>query len=771
MKKYRRRLLLPWLGALLLLLCCGIGSVAAATVSVSLTARQVDRTMPDGTVVPVWVFEDAAQPGVYPPVIRATAGDTLDINLTNALPATAGVGEPVSVMIRGQKIASPQWVTTSGQVLTSRPAGDLTSRVRSMAPEVAVGQGPVTYSWSGLRAGTYLVESASHMSVQGPMGLYALLVVDEATAGQAYGQSFDVEQVMVLSDIDVPFHQAKATGVYGTPAYPNIMSVGYEPHYFLLNGEPFSPARSPLGSVAPGQKVLLRCANASIRTRVLATNVAGLQVLAEDGFAYPMVQPSGIIDLPPGKTLDILFTAPSTPGYLVFYDRRLGLANGTEGPGGFMAFLTVGTPNRTLTAVIDGAGTGSGRIELASAPGGIDCGPGGTTAACSESLLDSVQVTLRATPASIDQALSGWTVTDANGPTGECAGLGDCVVTMSADKTVTARFDSYSALTLLSPGQNTVLPADSIYTIRWGAPADAVSFRILYRLGPGFPWVIEAREVTGRSYQWPIPSFVRTYGRVRLAVVGYRADGTQVGVATSDTTLAIQDSLTLIQPNGGEQLTPGQAYSIQWDTTNVAGQVASTGLWYQAGVGTAWYAIASLAGDGTGGSGNLGSYSWTVPTGLASSQVRVLIRFFDAAGRVLLTDTSDHPFTIGTVGTLAGDRVVAAGGTLQLSSEAASRPATLALLAPNGGEVVPQGGFFTVFWQALPEAATYGIELSLDGGQSWRELARDLPDNQFDWTVGTDLAPSEQARLRVTAYDALGKKLASDLTDAVFAIQ
>ena len=77
-----------------------------------------------------------------------------------------------------------------------------------------------------------------------------------------------------------------------------------------------------------------------------------------------------------------------------------------------------------LNIVKDGAGSGS----VTSAPGGIDCGAG-----CSGNYNRGAVVTLTATP-DAGSALKSWN--DAS-----CPGNGDCVVTMDADKTITATFE------------------------------------------------------------------------------------------------------------------------------------------------------------------------------------------------------------------------------------------------------------------------------------------------------------------------------------------
>jgi subtilisin family serine protease len=79
--------------------------------------------------------------------------------------------------------------------------------------------------------------------------------------------------------------------------------------------------------------------------------------------------------------------------------------------------------HHNLTVTKDGTGTGS----VTSSPAGIDCG-----ATCTSSFGIGDQVTLTATPDS-GSTFTGWTG-------GGCSGTGTCVVTISADTTVTATF-------------------------------------------------------------------------------------------------------------------------------------------------------------------------------------------------------------------------------------------------------------------------------------------------------------------------------------------
>jgi len=45
-------------------------------------------------------------------------------------------------------------------------------------------------TWSGLRPGTYLFESGTHPSIQGPMGLYGILVVTTAPSAGVVGLAY-----------------------------------------------------------------------------------------------------------------------------------------------------------------------------------------------------------------------------------------------------------------------------------------------------------------------------------------------------------------------------------------------------------------------------------------------------------------------------------------------------------------------------------------------------------------------------------------------------
>src|SRR5437660_8058131 len=231
---------------------------------VTLTATRQTATVPDGNAVPMWGWvcgtatgatctglDGTAQLGGttwQPPLITVpyvATGTSLTINLANALPVET------SIVILGQAAAtaptangnlgtpvresgprtdgahagqnSTTWTAVAGATFTPPAQGN---RVRSFVPEVAANTTTaVAYTWSALKPGTYLIETGTYPSIQGPMGLYGVLVVytpsaaggsafgpgtaysgtaatGAAPAGTAYAINYDASVPLLLSEID-----------------------------------------------------------------------------------------------------------------------------------------------------------------------------------------------------------------------------------------------------------------------------------------------------------------------------------------------------------------------------------------------------------------------------------------------------------------------------------------------------------------------------------------------------------------------------------------
>jgi len=183
-----------------------VATWASAQQQVSLTAAPGSITLPDGSSVPMWGYTcgavaggagcqklNPAATGWSPVVITVTTGQNLQINLTNNLTFGA-TSIPTSLTIVGQLgggLGTSRTITASPdhpvQTLTWPASSSSTDdganlpppqgpRVQSFATEVAAGA-TTSLTWTAPNPGTYLLESGTHPSIQGPMGLYGMVVV------------------------------------------------------------------------------------------------------------------------------------------------------------------------------------------------------------------------------------------------------------------------------------------------------------------------------------------------------------------------------------------------------------------------------------------------------------------------------------------------------------------------------------------------------------------------------------------------------------------
>jgi FtsP/CotA-like multicopper oxidase with cupredoxin domain len=470
------------------ILVLGLASVSSAA-EFWLRTETFTKTMPGGEIVTLWGFAQCSD-GTYttcnppsspgPTLVVPDTDPSLTIHVKNSL--TGLFTEPVSLTIPGQAAAT--------MVPTRNPDG----RVRSFTHEADV-NATADYSWPTFRPGTFLYQSATHQGLQIPMGLSGVVKKD-AAAGEVYaGIPYTTEVVLVFSEVDSILHKAVELGRYG-PGKAVTSTFDYKPKYFLINGEPFSSASSAMPAGAVGQPTLLRFLNAGADDYTPVLQGQHMTVVAEDGNPLVFPREQYALLLPAARTFDAIFT-PLQIGYLPLYDRRLHLYNGATSPGGMLVFLNIADTQHTLT--IAKAGTGTGRVDVVSMPGGINCITNAVTdpVGCTEAYNAGTELLLKATP-DFGSELTSWSTGGSTRTT---------TVTMSADQTVTATFTGgMRPLTITSPNGGEKWRKGTTQAITWtstGDPGDAVKI-VLLRAGKKQTTIALIAPNTG-SYNWTIP--------------------------------------------------------------------------------------------------------------------------------------------------------------------------------------------------------------------------------------------------------------------------
>jgi FtsP/CotA-like multicopper oxidase with cupredoxin domain len=297
----------------------GPANLAAIDPPIDLCATTGSVTLPGAVSVPIWGFvlkgtqadcSDVANTATLPgPVLRVNQGDLVSLSVTNALPG----GRTISVEVPG---------------LGFDPG----------ATDAAPGA-TVTRMFTASSPGTYLYQSVGDAERQTAMGLYGALIVDSATAGQAYGtaaSAFDVDAPLVLSALDPAFNAA-----------PDAFDMrDYLATYWLINGKAY-PQTDAIHATA-GQRVLLRYVNAGYDNTSMMLVGMHERVLARDANLLPGAYDADAENIPAGQTEDVIATVPGSssalPHGFPLFNRQLHLTNGTasdpmHAPGGALTFI------------------------------------------------------------------------------------------------------------------------------------------------------------------------------------------------------------------------------------------------------------------------------------------------------------------------------------------------------------------------------------------------------------------------------------------------
>jgi C1A family cysteine protease len=96
---------------------------------------------------------------------------------------------------------------------------------------------------------------------------------------------------------------------------------------------------------------------------------------------------------------------------------------------------------------------------------------------------------------------------------------------------------------LIGPECGRVVPAGSIFPIRWNAKPEATKFRLLYTLNNGLSWKAvhpNQQYVTGFSFDWVVPIPLKTKKGCLVKVTAYNDGNAMIGADRSDKPFTIQ---------------------------------------------------------------------------------------------------------------------------------------------------------------------------------------------------------------------------------------
>jgi hypothetical protein len=189
------------------------------------------------------------------------------------------------------------------------------------------------------------------------------------------------------------------------------------------------------------------------------------------------------------------------------------------------------------------------------------------------------------------------------------------------------------SITINSPNGGESFTAGGTTNISWNSSGvSAVSIDFTTNNGVTWGNIVKNIASTG-IYTWnPIANVSSNNCKIRI----YDATDSIPSVESKSTfTILPQPAVTVLTPNGGEQLTAGTVYGITW-TSQAIGKVK---IELTQNNGADWTTIADSVISG-------GTYNWTVPN-VTSSLCK--IRISNSAGGNP-SDVSDNVFTIGNQG-------------------------------------------------------------------------------------------------------------------------
>ncbi|MDH5546290.1 MAG: multicopper oxidase domain-containing protein [Gammaproteobacteria bacterium] len=278
----------------------------AATAEFNLLASPVDYQLSGlnpPVTIPMWQWVDITNPG--PPlstVLRVLAGDTVVINVTNALAVD------INLVIPG---------------------------LIDNAPPCAPGAN-ITYTFTApTTPGSYVFRDGQNGYVGSAMGLAGGLVVMPADGSMNLqgGVAYNRDHTLILGEVDSRLNAAIATG----GSY-NIQN--YEPNFFFVNGRVYIRDVSKVElQMAMGENVAFRLINTGLIYYPMHFHGYHVSVITRGAAPEPLVRDKDTVMVQPGETVEAILNV-NQPGLYPLHTHYLpGVTNNGVYAGGGLIIM------------------------------------------------------------------------------------------------------------------------------------------------------------------------------------------------------------------------------------------------------------------------------------------------------------------------------------------------------------------------------------------------------------------------------------------------
>jgi Chaperone of endosialidase len=92
------------------------------------------------------------------------------------------------------------------------------------------------------------------------------------------------------------------------------------------------------------------------------------------------------------------------------------------------------------------------------------------------------------------------------------------------------------------------------------------------------------------------------------------------------------------------------------------------------------------------------------------------------------------------------------------------------IISPTGGESLPSGSIYEIQWAGRPGAEYFRLSYSMDKGTTWKQLANQYADSNFNWWLPTPPKNMSKCLMKVEGFNAKGALASSDISEQTFSI-